>query len=838
MYDSSPTRVLLDETTRKHRTEILSRLYGLGFNLIPVNGKHPPCIEWKPYQTRRVTPEEIKEWMRGCFPTKDGEHLWKAENLNFALLAGAIPWSDDNPGIVVIDSDDEEADEMVRQHCSSTPMMQITGSGTYHRIYRRPPVDDMPYIANRQKTIINGKQYNLDVRADGGYIMAPGSIHPKTGRLYREEFPWTLDLLQQCPVYDPTWLPCERAGKPKGRRRSSVSVPRNIEDSDHDEQISNIDVPVAERGRQVWTYLEAVPGTQEGTGADRSCTALTMRLLYGFALSADTALEMLTDWGQKTDQLDSCGGWYPWTEEEIARKIEWCLGQEYDGEVGDRLHACRDFGVMEATVDEIVVPFDETGSTDNATHFVISPKDQLGTAAKFFNSKFGGNTLVHHHGTWYHWTGKCYELVSDDDIKARLWKWLAKCRHWSKSSGKAKSKLQRYEPNRAAVAGIMDALKAVANCSSATEMPCWLQNDNLPDPANIIAFDNGLLNVEAYLADSSNLLDQTPNWFSCNCLPHQFDAKATCPEWLGFLDQVFDGDEDRIKTLQQWFGYNLTTDNRQHKLALLIGPPRSGKGTTMAVMSAMLGHHNVASSSLASLGGRFGLEPLVGKLAALIDEGHLGRFSDTSLVLERLKAISGGSEQTVDRKGLPAMSSVPLKIRFTIAVNELPRLSDSSAAMRSRLLVLPFFNSYEGKENFGLLDQLLTEIPGITNWAMEGLRLLRTRGRFTNPAAGEKILRDFVYLSSPVQAFLDECCELGEDKQVRRNDLQLVWHRWCDDNGHMPGSNNDFGRKLRAAIPRIDDERRRVDGRRERWYISVGLTPEAHADIARARNGA
>ncbi len=135
----------------------------------------------------------------------------------------------------------------------------------------------------------------------------------------------------------------------------------------------------------------------------------------------------------------------------------------------------------------------------------------------------------------------------------------------------------------------------------------------------------------------------------------------------------------------------------------------------MAVMSELLGKHNVANSSLASLGGRFGLEPLVGKLAALIDEGHLGKFSDTSLVLERLKAISGGSEQTVDRKGLPAMSSVALKVRFTIAVNELPRLSDSSAAMRSRLLLLPYFNTYEGQEDFGLLDRLLTEIPGITN---------------------------------------------------------------------------------------------------------------------------
>ena len=71
MYDSNLTSVLLDDETKSERTEILRRLYGMGFNLIPMNGKKP-CVEWKPYQARRVTAAEIKEWMWGCFPTKDG----------------------------------------------------------------------------------------------------------------------------------------------------------------------------------------------------------------------------------------------------------------------------------------------------------------------------------------------------------------------------------------------------------------------------------------------------------------------------------------------------------------------------------------------------------------------------------------------------------------------------------------------------------------------------------------------------------------------------------------------------------------------------------------------
>ena len=96
MYLSNNEPILVDERTRKHRTEIVSRLYEMEFNLIPMDGK-TPCREWKEFQSRRVTPQEVEEWMTGRFPTKDGQRLWKPNLRNFALLTGAIPWSDTQP---------------------------------------------------------------------------------------------------------------------------------------------------------------------------------------------------------------------------------------------------------------------------------------------------------------------------------------------------------------------------------------------------------------------------------------------------------------------------------------------------------------------------------------------------------------------------------------------------------------------------------------------------------------------------------------------------------------------------------------------------------------------
>ena len=49
--------------------------------------------------------------------------------------------------------------------------------------------------------------------------------------------------------------------------------------------------------------------------------------------------------------------------------------------------------------------------------------------------------------------------------------------------------------------------------------------------------------------------------------------------WLKFLDEICEGDKEQTDTLQEVFGYTLTSDISQEKAFLLIGPNRSGKGT-------------------------------------------------------------------------------------------------------------------------------------------------------------------------------------------------------------------------------------------------------------------
>ena len=170
------------------RTEVIFRLYKMGFNLIPAKGKQT-IVKWKKFQEERVEPDQMSEWVH-------------QQPDNFVLLTGAVSWSDLQQGVVVLDADDDESIALVEKHAPETPMMQNTGNGGKHFVFRHPE----HRVSNRIKTKIGDTTYNLDVRGDGGYIMCPCSIHPKTGKSYQEVTPWTAELLKQCPVYDPAWF--------------------------------------------------------------------------------------------------------------------------------------------------------------------------------------------------------------------------------------------------------------------------------------------------------------------------------------------------------------------------------------------------------------------------------------------------------------------------------------------------------------------------------------------------------------------------------------------------------------------------------------------------------
>lgn len=123
-----------------------------------------------------------------------------------------------------------------------------------------------------------------------------------------------------------------------------------------------------------------------------------------------------------------------------------------------------------------------------------------------------------------------------------------------------------------------------------------------------------------------------------------------------------------------------------------------------------------------------------------------------------------------------------------------------------------------------LEGKIEAEAPGILRWAIEGLGRLRAQGRFTRPAISAEVESDFARLVNPLRAFLDDRCVIATDATVDRDALWLAWGKWCDDNGHLKGSRELLGSRLRVLIPSLDQARpRNADGKRRRVYLGIGL---------------
>jgi putative DNA primase/helicase len=451
--------------------------------------------------------------------------------------------------------------------------------------------------------------------------------------------------------------------------------------------------------------------------------------------------------------------------------------------------------------------------------YIINTAAPYDTAKQFRDALFCASehpVLFHHRGAFYCWNGAAYPEFDEVDLRARLYAFLDQCVTIDKEG-----KQHPFKPNKSRVANIVDGLQAAANLLSTISASAWLVDAPDLDPSDIIVCGNGLLHLPTL-----DLLPHTPLFFTNNALEFGYEPNAPAPQgWLKFLDALWPDDQESIDTMQEIFGLCLTGDTRHQKAFLVIGPKRSGKGTIARILIAMVGRCNAVSPTLASLGERFGLQPLINKLLAVISDARLGTKADQHAIAESVLRITGEDDVTTDRKNRQAWTG-QLQVRFLVISNELPRLADTSGALASRFIILRLINSFYGREDQDLTDKLLRELPGILNWSIEGLRRLNERGHFIQPTSAAEAVQELEDLGSPIGVFLRERCELKPTRTVEVDQLFGAWRGWCETQGRdHPGTRQSFGRDLRAACPGLGMSQFGTKECRQRFYVGIGLQP-------------
>jgi P4 family phage/plasmid primase-like protien len=461
---------------------------------------------------------------------------------------------------------------------------------------------------------------------------------------------------------------------------------------------------------------------------------------------------------------------------------------------------------------------------------ILPSGDPLPVASMWLRDKYWDDvrdlpTLRSYGGVWYKYDGVKYKEHKDENfLRGEMYKWLDGKRYM-----KNEDELALYIPTRARINDLMDALNA--HCPIIQDPPSWITGEEKSDPQSTVVFNNGVLHVDRYLAGEDNILTPlTPAFFTLAALPYDFDAEATCPLWMQYLDSTFGTDAramEKRDLLQEWFGYNMVADMSMEKMLLMIGRSGSGKGTALAAFTALIGKHQIASTKMKSISEQFGVEPLMGKLSAIMSDLRIPRSADSMQALETLLQIVGGDAIDVPRKHRTNLASISLTCRFTVAANELPELPDHSQALARRLAILHFDKSFVGREDTTLKDRLPEEAPGLAVWGLAGLRRLRSAGRFTEPASSEKIADDMRKVTSPVSEFVEDCCLLDETGKTQYQDMFNLWAGWAVDRGMRPGHRTRFQQRMLAAFPTIELRTEVSNRTKHRVYAGIELDPTA-----------
>ena len=225
----------------------------------------------------------------------------------------------------------------------------------------------------------------------------------------------------------------------------------------------------------------------------------------------------------------------------------------------------------------------------------------------------------------------------------------------------------------------------------------------------------------------------------------------------------------------------------------MVGDGANGKSVILHLLTMLLGRENVCHVALDQLGGPFGLEPLLDKMASVC-----GDLNEIDAVAEGiLKRLTGQDNLTVHRKHRTSLTMAP-SIKLTFATNTVPRFADKTRGVWRRLILMLFNVTIPDDEQDEMLNQTLEEeLPGILNWAIRGLRRLLEQEAFTVCPTCEAAKGQHQRDCDPFTQFVDECLEFRPIAQIDKPDLYALYQEWCEANGNKPLASGSFTRLVK-----------------------------------------
>jgi putative DNA primase/helicase len=742
------------------------------FPVLP-NGKTP--LTKNGYKDASTDPDVIAEWW----------DKWPDANIGLAC---------DMSGVVALDGDpahyDDESRALIDEIRSNCPTaMQSTPTRGVHFVFMSPVE---PKLTNSSGSLPPG----IDVRANGYILLAPSTV------TYRD------DNAVSKAVED------GYIGHYKWLERPDETVPQPLPDHILEliktkKQAPKIDAPPIDRQRSM-----------NGNGHHKDEDP---KIAYAkSALEQELDILARAPSGERNDQLNTSAfslgtlvGAGLLNEAEVIQKLE--IVARAIGLNEREIMPTINSGLGDGKLEPRVVPEPpklkfrkhtaEPAEPDDNEDVGESPVIEI-TAPRVFNyhpedggildawlETFSNDWMfITGYEAWYRWMETHWQQDDTLEMEYQLQE-MIRAMNEQAHEAVAKAKKEGDEDKAKAFAAYINATKRSKSRVSSIEGMARQQKARAAaslDSGNALNLLNGTLSLDDLLVrdhDRNNLLTY--------CLPYEYDYQATCPRFKQFISEVLvkeDGktpDSDLALLAQELVGYSLTRETSQEAMVWLSGEGGNGKTVTITVLSKLLGPLAVGMDfQTIGIAGNYDLAELPGKRIVFSTESERGG----SMAEGYIKRIVSG--ETINARaiyGKPFSFQSTAKIWW--AMNDKPTVRDTSNALYRRLKLIPFHRVFkESEKDVHLIDKLCEELPGILNWAIEGLLRLRRQGQFTSAAAVDAAKDEFRYESNPVAQWLKERTEAGGETLA--TSAFQNYSNWCVRSNQPEFNSTNFGREL------------------------------------------
>ena len=384
---------------------------------------------------------------------------------------------------------------------------------------------------------------------------------------------------------------------------------------------------------------------------------------------------------------------------------------------------------------------------------------------KYFLIKMPGDNKV----GFYWYNGKCYKQENATDIAGIV---------------------QRYLPCTIRTSAKVRAVKDLVLQS----MHNRIGYEDLDTESTVIAVQNGILNLQSRTEDGHYTLSaHSPKYRLTTCLHTEYDPDAECPVFTGYMKDLckdMDGavDWEKYNVIQEYVGLiisNLEVLTLTKKGLVLYSPEgNTGKSQLIKVVTALIGDDKQCNINLSEMNrdhNKFSMKAIVGKRMIQIPDMSAITILNSTV----FKQLLGGDRVTIEGKGQDVFD-YQFKGGLIMACNGLPRfVDDKGDHIAERMVIVPCeHHILEEDRDPYILDRMKNELPGILNWALEGLQRYLDNETLTIPEATQEAQKEYKSKSDTVYRFLSShyVVTKNSDDRVLMTALNDEYETWYTEN--------------------------------------------------------